>query len=202
MFALGVVYWLYGRPLDATIEHINAKFAAKKPAVAQANILTLKAGYHFGETAEFFDQQYQVPKAKLPKGAAIGKITGNEATALGMIAAAQLASKQLVYCSYPITPASDILHALAAQKNFNVITFQAEDEIAAMGAAIGASFGGALGCTGTSGPGSVAAQERGDWFGGHDRTPRRDHRRAARRPQYRPSNQDRAERSASSHVRP
>jgi 2-oxoglutarate ferredoxin oxidoreductase subunit alpha len=158
MFALGLVYWLYGRPLDATIEHINAKFAAKKPAVAQANILTLKAGYHFGETAEFFDQQYQVPKAKLPKGA-YRKITGNEATALGMIAAAQLASKQLVYCSYPITPASDILHALAAQKNFNVITFQAEDEIAAMGAAIGASFGGALGCTGTSGPGVALKSE-------------------------------------------
>src|SRR5579859_5874422 len=158
MFALGLVYWLYGRPLEATIEHINAKFAAKKPAVAQANILTLKAGYHFGETAEFFDQQYQVPKAKLPKGQ-YRKITGNEATALGMIAAGQLASKQLVYCSYPITPASDILHALAAQKNFNVITFQAEDEIAAIGAAIGASFGGSLGCTGTSGPGVALKSE-------------------------------------------
>ena len=158
MFALGVVYWLYGRPLDATIEHINAKFAAKKPAVAQANILTLKAGYHFGETAEFFDQQYQVPRAKQEKGT-YRKITGNEATALGMVAASELASKQLVYCSYPITPASDILHALAAQKNFNVITFQAEDEIAAMGAAIGASFGGALGCTGTSGPGVALKSE-------------------------------------------
>jgi len=158
MFALGLVYWLYGRPLDATVEHINAKFAAKKPAVAQANILTLKAGYHFGETAEFFDQQYQVPKAHQAKGT-YRKITGNEATALGMIAASQLASKQLVYCSYPITPASDILHALAAQKNFNVITFQAEDEIAAMGAAIGASFGGALGCTGTSGPGVALKSE-------------------------------------------
>jgi 2-oxoglutarate/2-oxoacid ferredoxin oxidoreductase subunit alpha len=158
MFALGLVYWLYGRPLDATVGHINAKFAAKKPAVAQANILTLKAGYHYGETTELFAQQYQVPKANLPAGT-YRKITGNEATALGMIAASRLAGKQLVYCSYPITPASDILHNLAAQKNFNVITFQAEDEIAAMGAAIGASFGGALGCTGTSGPGVALKSE-------------------------------------------
>jgi 2-oxoglutarate ferredoxin oxidoreductase subunit alpha len=158
MFALGLVYWLYGRPLEATVDHINAKFAAKKPAVAQANILTLKAGYHFGETAELFAQQYQVPKAKLPKGT-YRKITGNEATAYGMIAAARLAGKRLIYCSYPITPASDILHALSAQKNFDVITFQAEDEIAAIGAAIGASFGGALGCTGTSGPGVALKSE-------------------------------------------
>ena len=158
MFALGLVYWLYGRPLDATIQHINAKFAAKKPAVAQANILTLKAGYHYGETTELFAQQYQVPKAKLPQGT-YRKITGNEATALGMVTASRLAGKQLVYCSYPITPASDILHGLAAQKNFNVITFQAEDEIAAIGAAIGASFGGALGCTGTSGPGVALKSE-------------------------------------------
>ena len=158
MFALGLVYWLYGRPLDATIQHINDKFAAKKPAVAQANILTLKAGFHYGETTELFDQQYQVPKARLPRGK-YRKITGNEATAIGMITASKLAGKQLVYCSYPITPASDILHALSAQKNFNVITFQAEDEIAAVGAAIGASFGGALGCTGTSGPGVALKSE-------------------------------------------
>jgi 2-oxoglutarate ferredoxin oxidoreductase subunit alpha len=158
MFALGLVYWLYGRPLDSTIEHINAKFAARKPAVALANIATLKAGFHFGETTELFAQQYQVPKAKLPAGK-YRKITGNEATVLGMITASRLAAKQLVYCSYPITPASDILHGLAAQKNFNVITFQAEDEIAAIGAAIGASFGGALGCTGTSGPGVALKSE-------------------------------------------
>jgi 2-oxoglutarate ferredoxin oxidoreductase subunit alpha len=158
MFALGLVYWLYGRPLEATIQHINAKFAAKKPAVAQANIQTLKAGFHYGETTELFAQQYQVPKAKLPVGT-YRKITGNEATAIGMVTAARLSGKQLVYCSYPITPASDILHGLAAQKNFNVITFQAEDEIAAMGAAIGASFGGSLGCTGTSGPGVALKSE-------------------------------------------
>jgi 2-oxoglutarate ferredoxin oxidoreductase subunit alpha len=140
------------------VDHINAKFAAKKPVVAQANVQTLKAGYHFGETTELFAQQYQVPKAKLASGQ-YRKITGNEATAIGMITASRLAGKQLVYCSYPITPASDILHALSAQKNFNVVTFQAEDEIAAIGAAIGASFGGALGCTGTSGPGIALKSE-------------------------------------------
>src|SRR3954449_514560 len=118
----------------------------------------LKAGYHFGETSELFEEQFQVPKARLAPGV-YRKVTGNEATAIGMIAASQLAGKQLVYCSYPITPASDILHALSAQKNFNVVTFQAEDEIAAVGAAIGASFGGALGATGTSGPGIALKAE-------------------------------------------
>ncbi|MDB5332727.1 MAG: korA [Phycisphaerales bacterium] len=157
MFALGLVYWLYGRPLEPTLQYIEQKFA-KKPAVAGANALALKAGYHFGETAELFSEQYQVPKAKLPPGN-YRKITGNEATALGMIAASKLADKQLVYCSYPITPASDILHQLSAAKNFNVITFQAEDEIAAIGAAIGAGFGGALGATGTSGPGIALKSE-------------------------------------------
>ncbi|HEY8666948.1 MAG TPA: 2-oxoacid:acceptor oxidoreductase subunit alpha [Tepidisphaeraceae bacterium] len=157
MFALGLVYWLYGRPLDATLDYINKKFG-KKPAVAMANSLTLKAGYHFGETAELFNEQYQVPKAKLAPGT-YRKITGNEAIALGMITASKLADKDLVYCSYPITPASDILHELAAQKNFGVLTFQAEDEIAAMGAAIGAAFGGSLGVTGTSGPGLALKSE-------------------------------------------
>src|SRR5215212_4162112 len=157
MFALGLVYWLYGRPVEPTLEYINQKFG-KKPQVASANSLALKAGYHFGETTELFVEQYQVPKAKLAPGK-YRKITGNEATAIGMIAAAHLAGKQLVYCSYPITPASDILHALSMQKNYNVITFQAEDEIAAVGAAIGASFGGSLGVTGTSGPGVALKAE-------------------------------------------
>jgi 2-oxoglutarate ferredoxin oxidoreductase subunit alpha len=157
MFALGLVYWLYGRPIEPTIRYIEEKFS-KKPIVAQANLLTLKAGYHYGETTELFVEQYQVPKAKLAPGT-YRKITGNEATAIGMITAADLIAKQLVYCSYPITPASDILHALAKEKNFGVITFQAEDEIAAIGAAIGASFGGALGCTGTSGPGIALKAE-------------------------------------------
>src|SRR5688572_10528337 len=158
MFALGLVCWLYGRPIEPTLEHIQAKFGARKPAVAAANSLTLKAGYHYGETTELFSEAYEVPKAKLPAGR-YRKITGNEATALGMIAAGKLAGKELIYCSYPITPASDILHNLAAHKNMGVITFQAEDEIAAVGAAIGASFGGSLGCTGTSGPGIALKAE-------------------------------------------
>jgi 2-oxoglutarate ferredoxin oxidoreductase subunit alpha len=157
MFALGLVYWLYGRPLEPTLEYIREKFG-KKPQVADANTRALKAGYAFGETTELFHEQYQVPKAKLAPGT-YRKITGNEATAIGMIAASHLAGKQLVYCSYPITPASDILHGLAMQKNHNVLTFQAEDEIAAVGAAIGASFGGALGVTGTSGPGVALKAE-------------------------------------------
>ncbi len=157
MFALGLCYWLYGRPIEPTLNHINQKFA-KKPAVAMANTLVLKAGYHFGETTELFAEKYQVPKAQLTPGR-YRKITGNEATAIGMITAAHLAGKELVYCSYPITPASDILHYLSAEKNFGVVTFQAEDEIAAIGAAIGASFGGALGCTGTSGPGVALKSE-------------------------------------------
>ncbi len=157
MFALGLCYWLYGRPLDATLQYINEKFA-KKPAVVAANTAVLKAGYAFGETTELFNEQYQVPKAKLAPGT-YRKITGNEAVAIGMVAAAKLANKELVYCSYPITPASDVLHSLSAMKNFGVITFQAEDEIAAIGAAIGASFGGALGVTGTSGPGVALKTE-------------------------------------------
>jgi 2-oxoglutarate ferredoxin oxidoreductase subunit alpha len=151
MFALGLVYWLYDRPLGPTIEHIKQKFG-KKPQIAEANQLALKAGYAFGETAELFNEQYQVPKAKLPAGK-YRKITGNEAMAIGMVAASKLADKEMIYCSYPITPASDILHNLSAMKHYGIVTFQAEDEIAAMGAAIGVSFGGSLGVTGTSGPG-------------------------------------------------
>lgn len=151
MFALGLVYWLYGRPLDATLGYINRKFA-KKPQVAAANIESLRAGYNFGITTELFQEHYEVPRARLAPGL-YRKITGNEATALGMIAAAHLSGKELIYCSYPITPASDILHELSSRKNFGVMTFQAEDEIAAMGAAIGVAFGGALAATGTSGPG-------------------------------------------------
>ncbi len=126
--------------------------------MAEANLLALKAGFNYGEITELFTEQYHVPKAKLPPGK-YRKITGNEALAMGLIAASKLSGKQLVYCSYPITPASDILHNLAAEKHFGVLTFQAEDEIAAVGAAIGASFGGALGVTGTSGPGIALKSE-------------------------------------------
>ncbi len=158
MFALGLVYWLYGRPLEPTLQFIEEKFGQKMPQVALANSLALKAGFNYGETTELFNEQYQVPKAKLAPGK-YRKVTGNQAIAIGMVAASKLAGKELVYCSYPITPASDILHELSIHKNFGVITFQAEDEIAAIGAAIGAGFGGALGATGTSGPGVALKAE-------------------------------------------
>ncbi len=158
MFALGLCYWLFGRPMETTRTFIETKFGRKQPDAAKANQLALEAGYHFGETAELFNEHYQVPRASLEPGR-YRKITGNEALAIGMVAAAKLSGKQLVYCSYPITPASDILHQLAGYKNYDVITFQAEDEIAAVGAAIGASLGGSLGVTGSSGPGIALKQE-------------------------------------------
>ena len=156
-YALGVVLWLYGRSIESTIEWINDKFK-RNPAVADANIRALKAGYYFGETAELFHTHFRVPKAALPSGE-YRHISGNEATALGFLAASLQSGRPLFYGSYPITPASDILHELATYKNFGVLTFQAEDEIAAVGAAIGASFGGALGLTGTSGPGVALKSE-------------------------------------------
>lgn len=154
MWALGLVYWLFGRPLDTTVKYLDDYFSIKKklPEVAEANIKALKAGYYFGETAELFPVRYEVGKAPIAPGL-YRKITGNEALAMGLIAAGELAGKSLVYAGYPITPASSLLHALAAQKHFDVRTFQAEDEIAAACAAIGASFAGQIGICGTSGPG-------------------------------------------------
>ncbi|XAL99245.1 2-oxoacid:acceptor oxidoreductase subunit alpha [Phycisphaeraceae bacterium D3-23] len=154
MYALGLVYWLYERPLDTTIRHMTEVFAEKKgkPEVADANIAALKAGYFMGETAELFPGRYRVAPAPIRPGT-YRKVTGNEALAMGLVAAAELAKKKLHYCTYPITPASDILHYLAPQKHFGVRTFQAEDEIAAVCAAIGVAFAGQLGVTGTSGPG-------------------------------------------------
>ena len=156
-FALGLMFWLYERPLEPTLHWIESKFA-KNPDVAKANADTLKAGYNFGETAEMFPVHYRVPKARLAPGR-YRNITGNQATALGFLAASHLSGRPLFYGSYPITPASDILHELARFKNFGVKTFQAEDEIAAIGAAIGAAFGGSLGLTGTSGPGLALKSE-------------------------------------------
>jgi 2-oxoglutarate ferredoxin oxidoreductase subunit alpha len=156
-FALGLVYWLYERPLEPTLRWIREKFA-KNPAVLEANTRTLKAGYNFGETTETMPVHYRVPKAQIKPGR-YRKITGNEALAMGMVTATQLANVPLVYASYPITPASDILHFLADMKRFGVRTMQAEDEIAAIGMAIGASFGGALGATATSGPGICLKSE-------------------------------------------
>jgi 2-oxoglutarate ferredoxin oxidoreductase subunit alpha len=156
-FALGLMYWLYDRPLDSTIRWFEEKFA-KNPQVRDANIVTMKAGYNFGETAELFPVHYRVPPAHLPPGK-YRNITGNELTALGFLAASRLSGLPLFYGSYPITPASDILHELSKYKSFGVKTFQAEDEIAAIGSAIGAAFGGALGLTGTSGPGLALKSE-------------------------------------------
>ncbi|MCO6436122.1 MAG: 2-oxoacid:acceptor oxidoreductase subunit alpha [Phycisphaerae bacterium] len=150
-FALGMTYWLYGRPLDPTLRWIEEKFGTK-PAVADANTRALKAGYNFGETTDMFSVRYVVAPAKLDSGR-YRKVSGNEAMAIGLVTAAQLAKKSLFYGSYPITPASDILHELARFKNFDVRTFQAEDEIAAMASVIGAAYAGAFAVTGTSGPG-------------------------------------------------
>ncbi|MFX1516585.1 MAG: 2-oxoacid:acceptor oxidoreductase subunit alpha [Promethearchaeota archaeon] len=156
-FALGLISWLFDRPLTPTIEWIEEKFK-HRPPIVRANIKTLKAGYHFGETTELFPVQYHVPPAKMEPG--IYKyISGNEALSLGLIAAAHLAKKELFYGAYPITPASDLLHELVKHKGFGIRVFQAEDEIAAIGSAIGASFGGVIGVAGTSGPGFALMTE-------------------------------------------
>ena len=150
-FALGIMFWLYERSMDPTIKWIEKKFAAR-PVIAEANLRALKAGYAFGETTEIFHTRSRVKPAHLPAGV-YRNITGNEATALGFVAATKLAKRELFYGSYPITPASEILHQLSTYKHFGVRTFQAEDEIAAIGSSIGAAFGGALSLTASSGPG-------------------------------------------------
>jgi 2-oxoglutarate ferredoxin oxidoreductase subunit alpha len=157
-FALGLMYWMYNRPLDQSIKFIEEKFGGKDPEVAEANLRVLKAGYNYGDTTEIFTTRYEVKPAKLPPGK-YRNIMGNVATALGLIAAAKKAGLQLFLGSYPITPASDILHELSKYKEFGVKTFQAEDEIAAVCAAIGASYTGALGVTTTSGPGLALKTE-------------------------------------------
>lgn len=150
-FAMGLVYWLYGRELDATLRFIDAKFG-NKPDIAEANRRALRAGWYYGETTEAFVVSFQVDPARLPPGK-YKNMMGNQALAWGLVTAARLSGKELFYGSYPITPASDILHELSKFKNFGVRTFQAEDEIAAIAAAIGASFGGSLAVTTSSGPG-------------------------------------------------
>ncbi len=157
-FALGMTYWVYSRPLDATLEWIEAKWREKLPLVADANALALKAGYIVGENKDLDIPHYTVQKRPLEDGT-YRKITGNEATALGLIAASENSWRDLVLGSYPITPATPILETLSKHRNFNVKTVQAEDEIAAIGVAIGASFAGALGVTSTSGPGLCLKSE-------------------------------------------
>ena len=160
MFALGLIYWLFDRPIDTTVKYLEGYFGKKKklPHVAEANVKALKAGFYFGETAEMFPVRYQVARAPITPGK-YRKLTGNEAMVMGLVTAASLADKKVIYCSYPITPASDILHYLASMRHFGVKTFQAEDEIAAVCAAIGASFAGQIGVTGTSGPGLALKAE-------------------------------------------
>ncbi len=156
-FALGVMYWLYDRPMDGTLKWIESKFK-KTQLLVDANKKALLAGNAFAETAEIFGQHYHIRKAKLSPGL-YRNITGNEATALGLIAASQVSGLGLWYGSYPITPASDVLHELSKHKAFGIRTFQAEDEISAIGSAIGAAFGGKLAVTGTSGPGVALKSE-------------------------------------------
>jgi 2-oxoglutarate ferredoxin oxidoreductase subunit alpha len=150
-FALGVVSWMYTRPIEPTLEWIKQRFG-KTPMVAEANVLAFKAGWNFGETAELFAGNYEVKPAPLPPGL-YTNVSGNTALAWGLVAAGQLAKLPVFLGSYPITPASDILHELSKHKNFGIRTLQAEDEIAGIGAALGAAFGGHLGVTTTSGPG-------------------------------------------------
>lgn len=151
-FALGLVYWLYGRDLDTTLRFISGKFAKGAPVVGQANEAALRAGWAYGETIEAFGNSYQVDAADLPPGH-YRNIMGNQAIALGLVAAAFRSHKEVFYASYPITPASDILHEMVKYKNFGVCTFQAEDEIAAACSAIGAAYGGLMAVTTSSGPG-------------------------------------------------
>ena len=150
-FALGLLSWLYTRPVEPTIEWIQKRFA-DRPPVLEANTRAFRAGYHFGETTELFEANYEVRPAHFPPGE-YTQINGNQALAWGLVAASKLSGLPIFLGSYPITPASDILHELSRRKEFGVRTFQAEDEIAGIGSAIGAAFGGSLGVTTTSGPG-------------------------------------------------
>ena len=157
MFVLGFIYWMYNRSLDNTISFLKEKFG-KKESILQSNIKVLQAGYNYGETTETFTTRYKVEKAKMEPGL-YRSIMGNQSLAMGLVAASEKSGLQLFLGSYPITPASDILHDLSKYKAFGVKTFQAEDEIAAIASAIGASYGGALGITTTSGPGMALKTE-------------------------------------------
>lgn len=157
-FALGLMYWMYNRPIDQSVKFIKEKFGKKDAEIAEANIRVLKAGYNYGDTTEMFTTRYDVKPARLEPGK-YRNVMGNVATALGLVAAAKKAKLDLFLGSYPITPASDILHELSRFKEYGVKTFQAEDEIAAITSAIGASYAGALAATTTSGPGVALKTE-------------------------------------------
>lgn len=157
MFVLGFLYWLYNRDLTSTFSFLHDKFG-KRPDILDSNIKALQAGYNYGDTVEAFSSRFKIEKAKLPAGQ-YRSITGNTALAYGLIAASENSSLPMFLGSYPITPASDILHELSRYKNFGIRTFQAEDEIAAITSAIGAAYGGSLGVTTTSGPGMALKTE-------------------------------------------
>ena len=157
MFALGLMFWMYDRSMDSTLSFLKKKFA-KRPELVESNVRALKAGYHYGDTIEAVQSSYKVPKATFEPGI-YRNIMGNQALCYGLMAAANKSNCELFYSGYPITPASDILHILSNHKNFNVKTFQAEDEIAAIMSVIGASFSGLLGVTATSGPGIALKSE-------------------------------------------
>jgi 2-oxoglutarate ferredoxin oxidoreductase subunit alpha len=157
MFVLGFIYWMYNRNMENSIAFLQEKFK-KRPDLVEANLKVLKAGYNYGETTETFNARYEVKAAVMQKGE-YRNIMGNQAAALGLIAAAQKSGLELFYGTYPITPASDILHELSKHKNYGIKTFQAEDEIAAICSSIGASFGGSLGITASSGPGIALKSE-------------------------------------------
>ncbi|MCX6332083.1 MAG: 2-oxoacid:acceptor oxidoreductase subunit alpha [Bacteroidetes bacterium] len=157
MFVLGLIYWIYNRSLDNTIEFLKDKFG-KKPNIFNSNVDVLKAGYNYGDTAELFSTRYRVEKSKMEPGH-YRSIMGNQALSMGLIAGSQKSGLPLFLGSYPITPATDILHELSKYKNFGIRTFQAEDEIAGIAAAIGASYGGSIGLTTTSGPGMALKTE-------------------------------------------
>src|SRR5262249_40419795 len=157
MFALGLMLWMYNRPTEPTLRFLRTKFATKQ-LIAEGNEKALKAGYNYGETAELFANSYEVRQAAITPGK-YRNVSGNESLALGLLAGTKLSGLRGVLGSYPVTPASDILHELSRPKHFDFITFQAEDEIAAMCSAIGAAFGGNFGVTTTSGPGVALKQE-------------------------------------------
>ncbi len=189
MYALGLVSWMYGRPPESTVEFLDRRFA-RFPEIRDANIAAFKAGWNFGETTETFAVQYEVKPAPMTAGT-YRNITGNVALSYGLIAGSVRSGLPLFLGSYPITPASDILHELSKHKEFGVTTFQAEDEIAGIGSALGASFGGALGVTTTSGPGP--RPEVRDHRPGHDDRAAAGHRRRpTRRSLDRAAHQDRA----------
>jgi 2-oxoglutarate/2-oxoacid ferredoxin oxidoreductase subunit alpha len=157
MFVLGLIYWMYNRNLETTIEFLKEKFG-KKPTILNSNVKVLQAGYNYGDTTEAFTTRYKVDKAKMVPGL-YRSIMGNQALSFGLIAASEKSGLPIFLGTYPITPATDILHELSKYKSFGIRTFQAEDEIAGIGAAIGASYGGALGITTTSGPGMALKTE-------------------------------------------